>query len=166
MAFVVEDGTGLETANAYVSVDDADSYFTDKGVSSWTGADAVKQAAITRASFALDGIYGGRWVGYRSTQDQGLDWPRTQAWDKDGFPQTGVPTALEKATCEAALLELGSEGILTPALSRGGLVASESVGPVAISYFGNAPAGVDYQTVKYYVSRLIKGTGGITVSRG
>lgn len=165
MAFVVEDGTGLDTATSYCSVAAADSYFLDRGMSAWTGTEPVKEAALARASSALDGIYNSRWVGYRSTQDQGLDWPRSQAWDKDGFPLAGVPSNVVKACCEAALLELGTPGILTPQQSRGGLVASETVGPVSISYFGNAPAGVDFQTVRLYLAKLTRGSGGVTLTR-
>ena len=46
MAIVTEDGTGKSDAQSYLSLADADAYFTARGVSAWTGSNAVKEAAL------------------------------------------------------------------------------------------------------------------------
>ena len=35
VAFIVEDGTNVENANAYVTLEYADAYFTDRGNDAW-----------------------------------------------------------------------------------------------------------------------------------
>lgn len=43
MAFVVEDGSGIANANAYITVAYADEYFSDRGNADWAGmADDTK----------------------------------------------------------------------------------------------------------------------------
>lgn len=49
MAFVIEDGTGIDDANALVSVAELDEYLTDRNEST-TQTNAEKQAAIITAS--------------------------------------------------------------------------------------------------------------------
>lgn len=163
---IVENGTGLATANSYVSLVNADAYFEDRGITAWTGTDALKEAALIRATFALDGLYGSKWYGDRSTSEQALDWPRTNAWDKDGYGLTGVPSKVAYACCEAAMLELTTPGALTLAQPRGGLVQSESVGPVSISYFNNAPSGTVYAAIKNYLERVVRGSSRLLFVRG
>ncbi len=51
MTFVVEDGTGLANANAYIAVAFADSYFADRGIQKWadvTDASLKQQAIVQR----------------------------------------------------------------------------------------------------------------------
>ena len=49
MALVHEDGTGKTDAESYCSVTFADARHTAFGNSTWTGADAVKEAALRKA---------------------------------------------------------------------------------------------------------------------
>ena len=48
MAFIVEDGTNVENANAYVTVEFADSYFEDKGNTFWNSLTRTKTATHCR----------------------------------------------------------------------------------------------------------------------
>lgn len=50
MTFIVEDGSGIINANALITEAFADAYFTDRGITTWTGASDVKQQAITKAT--------------------------------------------------------------------------------------------------------------------
>ena len=58
MAFTVEDGSGVEDANAYVEFAYVDEFHLDRGNTEWTGADSVKQSAIIRASEYIDKRFG------------------------------------------------------------------------------------------------------------
>lgn len=83
-----------------VSVSDADGYFTDRGIAAWTGADSVKQGALTRATDYVKALFAPR-------------------FDPDLFPVVNdlvvVPEELVKAVCEYALVELTAPGTLAPA---------------------------------------------------
>jgi hypothetical protein len=155
----VEDGTGLSTASSYASVAEADAYHLLRGNSTWTGLDAVKEAALIRATSYITGEYSSRWPGYRSSGTQALDWPRSGALDADGYYQSGVPVAVKVATIEAALLELVTAGTLTEAQDRGGAIVREKVGPIETEYSDGAPTGTVYPAIKLALSRLVQPVG-------
>ena len=134
--FVVEDGTGLTTANAYTTEAFADQYHDDYGApSSWTSAtSSAKQLAIREATRYLDMAYASRWKGYRKTQDQALAWPRTDVYDLSGWAikDTEVPQAIQKATAILALKSIGGESFLPDVTGkdRGITQRTEKAGPV------------------------------------
>jgi len=107
MAFLVETGTGTPLANAYVSVAFVDTHHTDRGNTAWDDFDTTeKQSAIIRASEYIDKRFGRRFRGLRKTKEQGLEWPRLDAFDDDGYLLSGVddlPRQLEKAASEYAV---------------------------------------------------------------
>lgn len=165
MALIVEDGTGLATANTYASVATANAYFTARGITTWTGIDALKEAALIRGSFALDGMYGTKWPGFKASLEQAMDWPRTDADDIDGYDLDGVPIAVVNAACEAALIELASAGSLTSSGTAG--VKVETVGPISTEYFSASGSKATYRTISSVLSRIVStGSGAIKLSRG
>ena len=107
MAFTVESGSGDSGANAYVSVAFVTSHHSDRGNSAWNDfTTPEKEAAIIRASDYIDKRFGRQFRGLRKTKDQGLEWPRLDAFDDDGYLLTGsddIPRQLEKACAEYAL---------------------------------------------------------------
>lgn len=130
----------------YGTVSDADAYHLARGNTAWTGDNAVKTAALQRATDYIDGRYrrmtgGGCWVsmfrGKRTDgRSQDLEWPRTGATDSEGneIPDDEVPTEVEEATYEAALRELVDPGSLSPAFVASQQVTREKVGPVEVAY--------------------------------
>ncbi len=113
MAFTLEDGSGVAGSNAYVSTAFVDTYATDRGFTAWTGADSVKQSAIILATDHVDRRFGSRFKGYKSTSGQGLQWPRTDAWDDNDYSLLEVPSQLQNAIAEYAIRAL-LYGVLTP----------------------------------------------------
>ncbi len=164
MAFVVEDGTGLSAANAYISASAATAYFTDRGITDWTGTDSVKEAAIIRATAAIDAMYRGRFPGWKArSREQALEWPRTLAYDIEDNLIAGdeVPVEVEDATCEAALRELLSPGSVLPDLERGGSVKRLKAGSVEIEYGANASPQTTFQLINGILSGILTtGSGG------
>lgn len=113
---------GELTANSYASVAVADAYHLLRGNSTWTEADALKEAALIRATQWIDGRYGNRWPGTRwKLRLQALDWPRIDAWDRDGglIDASTIPVEIINATAEAALRELVTPGSLSPDVTPG-----------------------------------------------
>jgi hypothetical protein len=162
MAIVVENGTGLTNAVSYFSVANADAYFLARGIDSWADEDdATKEVALVRATFGLDQWLRGRWKGVKKTQAQSLAWPRVDALDsttgildEDGYElsTTAVPTVVEQATAEVALIEL-TQRFVQQSVGNSNSVSSETVGPISVSYFAGAPS------ISYYphVEALLRG---------
>jgi len=107
MAFLVETGSGDAGANAYISVASVTTHHGDRGNSAWVDFTSVEQQeAIIRASDYIDKRFGRRFRGLRKVKDQGLEWPRLDAFDDDGFLLSGsdaIPRQILKATSEYAL---------------------------------------------------------------
>ena len=107
MAFLVEPGTGIALSNAYDSVADIDTHHADRGNTAWADFTTPdKEFAIIRASDYIDKRFGIRFVGLRKIKEQGLEWPRLDAFDQDGFLLSGpdaLPRQLLKACAEYAL---------------------------------------------------------------
>jgi len=107
MAFTVESGSGDAGSNAYVSVASVDTHHADRSNTAWTDfTTPEKESAIIRASDYIDKRFGRRFRGLRSRKEQGLEWPRMDAFDDDGFLLSGtddIPRQVEKATAEYAL---------------------------------------------------------------
>ena len=84
MALEVEDGTGKEDADSYLSLADADLYWDNHGApSEWTGADdSDKEGALRYGTDFLDGKF--TWRGFITTSTQALGWPRGGVFDDEG----------------------------------------------------------------------------------
>jgi len=108
MAFVLEDGTGIANANAYIDVAFATTYHTDRFNTAWTDLTdtALQQAAIIKATDYLD--YRWDYIGERKKafELQSLKWPRIDAFverDEKVVQSNVVPLQVQQATAEYAL---------------------------------------------------------------
>lgn len=175
MAFTVETGAVVAGANSYLALADANTYHSDRGNASWTGTDAVKQAALVKATDYLEQRYRTRWKGIRVDMSQALSWPRAGVQTEDYFepstdaresilaglayvvPEDTVPNEVKTATAELALDYLVN-GDLNPSLARGGGIASEQVGPVAVSYFPGASGKTERPAIDGLLAPLLGGS--------
>jgi len=130
MAFVVEDGTGKIDSNSYGSVADSDIYFNDRGNAEWAALSTQqKQQNLVKATDYIDLVYGSRFIGYKATDEQALQWPRI---DAEGYASNEIPIDLEKATFEYALRS--SVNVLIPDGFSGAAIKKEKVGPIETEY--------------------------------
>lgn len=167
MALVVEDGTGLSTAESYVSVTDATTYHTAHGApTSWTNATtAAKESALRLATQYLDVTYGLSWQGERIVETMALDWPRYHVVDSDGFyvPANSVPQGIKDACSVLALKSIDGDTLI-PDVTAGTNISSESVtvGPITTSksYSGDKGVTKRYRLVEMLVADYIGGGGG------
>lgn len=134
----VEDGTGIADANSYVSADDADTFFANRGDTAWTGTDDQKAAALIRGCQYLETL---RYKGVKAEQTNELKWPRDGVQDEDGYDidTTEIPKGIINAQLVLAKQALAND--LQPALERGGAVKRERVGQLEVEYFDGAPPG-------------------------
>ena len=133
MAFVVEDGTGLSNANAYLAVADADTYWEERGDTVWAAlTTAAKQAALIKATDYIEARFGQRFLGTKLLTTQSLGFPRDDLYDREGTQIEGIPTPFKNAVAEyayrAASADLWNEPHRDP---KGRIVVErEQVGPI------------------------------------
>ncbi len=141
MAIIVEDGTGLENANSYISVADADSYFLNRNNSEWAAKSAEeKEAGLLYATTYLDSNF--IWIGNIKDESQALGWPRRNAYDHEGRLISGdtVPTKVKYACAELSLLSANSGSTLSSSSTSSGRVKRQKVGSLEVEYFNDEEA--------------------------
>lgn len=108
MALILEDGSGVASANSYISVVDAQAYFDLKGTTV-----TMTEEALINATQYLDLRFGQQYNGKQLEKEQSLYWPRTSFYDTDGFNREAntIPKELKNATAEAALLYLNGTAL-------------------------------------------------------
>jgi hypothetical protein len=125
-AITAEDGTGIATANSYVTEAEADTYLDNRlNSAGWGLASADdKLRSLLMSTVQLDALY--QWNGYRTNPGQALQWPRYDVNDPDSgngvFPRISfrqgdwldentIHPFLKQAQIELALALLGPAGV-------------------------------------------------------
>jgi hypothetical protein len=159
---IVETGSGVESANGYISISDADQYFLLRNNTVWSNASTEqKTAAILSASLYIDRYYLHRWPGYKMTMIQGLQWPRAWAFDVNGYPLNGIPQALMDAVCEAALISL-SDSLFEPKTAP---IKKKSIaGAIFVEYATSSSISTQYPVIDNILSLIL--CGGLDLERG
>lgn len=161
MALVVEDGSRLATAEAYISVADADVFHANRNNTAWTGLTvSVKEAALRKAADYMVQMYRERWMGARSSVTQALDWPRIGVYLNDtvgyysgygyvsNIPYNVVPPEIKTANAILAFKALDENGLisdLSPDLDRATRI--EKVGALMVEYEPGSPQYRRYRSV-------------------
>lgn len=173
---IVEDGSGVDGANSYVTLDEANTYHTQQGNGAWFGysPDDLMLAALIRGAGYINATYRGRWPG-RPTygRDQFMDWPRTGVVDIAGneVADDEIPREVKQAQMEAALRELSTPGSTLPDYTPTDRVLAERVGPLSVQYADVVGADAQmpvFRAIDNILSSLIPrktGTGVTLVSR-
>jgi hypothetical protein len=114
---------GSASANSYLSIAAADTLAeTMLGTLAWTSATTdEKTRALITATRGLDTL---TWIGSKSSADQALDWPRTDAsCDGIDYPDDELPEQIEYATFDLANALLTTPTLLqTPSTSSSALI--------------------------------------------
>ena len=156
--FVVEDGTGLTNSTSYVSVAEFLQYWENRGVDYSTAGgytEANIQVWLNDATAYTDLTQ--CWVGAISDEDQALAVPRTGWSDCYGRDvDDSVPGYLKNGVCEIA----GKRQGVDPEQVAEGNIASQSYGPVSISYKGaSSGTSISYPTAERWFSKLHRCSG-------
>lgn len=139
MALIVEDGTGKADADSYGSLADFKTWADGRGrVYTAIYADAQIEAALRDGFQYINTAR--RYKAITLTSTQAGEFPRDGLTDWNGRTVTGVPQRVIWANFELAWAKLTSGADLFQDQERGGRVASESVGPISVSYFADAPS--------------------------
>ena len=167
MTFIVEDGTGLDDANAYITEAFADSYFADRGVTAWAGSSTLKEQAIVRATDYVDTRYGTSFRGIPLVSTQALAFPRDDLLDAQGNEIEGIPEKFKKAIAEYALRALSAALLPDPSVSDTGMrlkMKKEVVGPIEeqTEFFGGGAIYIfkPYPAADKLLQEYLLGAGG------
>lgn len=146
MTLIVEDGSGVTNANTYADIDTVDAYHAALGQSTWTGTDAAKEASILRAMRFIENQ---QYIGIKEDDDNSLEWPRWDAWDRNGYLILNdvVPQNIVNALCESALVELVSPNALRTTLVRGNAIKRQKVDVIETEYFASAAGRTSYDAI-------------------
>lgn len=124
------------TANTYVSLEDSEIYHERRLHNpEWLAAtDEQKRAALVWATRSLDSWMS--WIGYRSWDEQSLEWPRVNAYDRSGYAyeHTDIPQPLKDATSELAYLLLKSDRSAESSNPSSAGLSSVTVGDISLVF--------------------------------
>lgn len=172
MAFTVEDGTGLPDANSYSTVEYADVYFDERGITAWAGDDTQKQAWLIQATDYIEQVFGARFVGTKKTVEQALSWPRINAVARDGAELADdiVPSSLVRACCQYALRAIQGPLMPDPLVSAEGynvVTTRKKIGPIEKEFRVMGSSGYpilvrSYPAADSLMTSLLLGNGGGT----
>ncbi|MCQ2086570.1 MAG: hypothetical protein MJZ37_00640 [Bacilli bacterium] len=164
--YIVEDGTCVPNANSYITLEDANQYFTNKNRADWLAlSDVEKQANLIIGTQYVDALF--IWKGVRMYETQSLAFPRVGKgrndwlYDLDGFPVKGIPKCLKDAICEAAYYGFKQDSELFTTLNTNGAVKRQRIeGAVEIEYFANSSTDqneLDYISKYAALNSLLRG---------
>lgn len=157
MALIVEDGSIVTGAESYLSVADADTYWSNRNVANWDGSTTNKEAALRIATQFIDATY--EFESYIQTATQALKWPRGGFTGKSGrdYYSNTVPQCVKDATAELAR-EWVTNGAFVPNLDRGGDIKKVKAGSVEVEYMDKAMGGKSFAYVSRLLNDVISGT--------
>lgn len=129
--FILEDGTGLENATSYSSIEFADDYAQFLGDENWGNLlNDEKEVLLIQATYFLDDLL--VWQGSLLNEDQNLNWPRTSFRDKNGRLVEGLPQPITKAAAQLAIYS--QEGDLSSSVAE---LKSQSWGNASETYLSS-----------------------------
>lgn len=148
MALIPQDDNGtVANANGYGSVAGFKAYHDDRGNNygdiAEDGDNSIEQCII-KATDYVDGRFS--YVGSKRYGVQTTQWPRTDAWDKDGYPVNGIPEPVLRATYEYAFRALSGDIDPDPVRDDSGrtvISKSEGLGPLQQSVTYGAGGSVE-----------------------
>ena len=157
MSLIVEDGTGLATAESIISVAEADTYHSNRGNTTWLSLSIlVKERLLRKANDYLRQRFGPRWRGTLVTPLQGCDWPRNNILY--AVPPD-MPVPVKNAAAELAFKANSQE--LSPDTSQ--VVASEKIGPMLIKYDPYSPQETIFVSIQATLRPFLRAGGGVSV---
>ncbi len=121
MPFVPETGVGLSNSNSFITVAYFKDYHGIRGNSLKDSAgvdftDEVIQQALVKTSDYLEAKF--TYIGIREVTSQAMEWPRVDAYYRDGRIVQGVPVEMQECTAELALKVLnGTELAPDPSMT-------------------------------------------------
>ncbi|MBO0141501.1 hypothetical protein JZX87_10035 [Agrobacterium sp. Ap1] len=130
----------------YQTVDAMKAYWAEAGYVVPSDADPAKLSAAWNRGASVIDRYEARFSGVRSG-----GFEQAHAWGRDGattyygqaIPNGVVPIAIANASFEAAWLEFGKPGILSPVVTGSSMAKRKKVGQLEIEYASSSATDID-----------------------
>lgn len=159
MALIVENGTGLSTAESFISVTAADTRHSNLGNTNWaTLSTAQKEEALRRGTIYMEQAYRDRWQGNRHVTTQALSWPRNGVV-VDGFitvESNIVPADIANACADLAFKASAED--LAPDLERA--IVRDKTGPIETEWDRASPQAKRFRSIDMALAPYLKGGSG------
>jgi len=170
VTLVVEDGTGLSTANSYQSEANAVSRLEEMYLLMGLTAapSTVADEALIGGAYYLDTVYGMNLMGIRTNEDQALEFPRTDVY-KDAemeyiYDSDELPEPLLKAHAIASYYVENDSANIMPNQSSPGTIKrkKEKVSTLEeeVEYIGGQSQYKKYTLIDQYMNKLCDVSGG------
>ena len=170
MSLTTEDGTGKADAESYATVAFSDTYFSNRGKTTWAAfTTAQKESYLRLSTDFIEQRYRMYWDGYKKYSTQALSWPRTFVYGEPvlygdsnlPYPQlissTIVPTEVKNACAELALKASTYTDGLLPDVTD--LITEETIGPITTKYDKLSPASPQYKAIDAMLAVYLKDGG-------
>jgi hypothetical protein len=147
---------GEELSNGTISAEQGAAHPT------FAETDALKEAALRKATDFMRQIYRSKWQGVKVDEDQALDWPRYDVV-VEGYAIDSdiVPTEVKNACAELALR--ASAGDLLADQTQG--VIREKVGQIEVEYDRSSPQQARYSAIDAMLAPYLLAGGSGTSMR-
>ena len=146
--------------DTYLSVTDANTYWSNRGNADWSAASTTaKEAALREATQYVDGAFD--FIGNQIIENV-LAWPRAGVVIETGnfrgiaYDSDTIPPQVKNAVAELALEALTAR--LAPSQARGGAVKREKVDVIEVEYMDFAPSGKVYSFAAMILKPLTTGS--------
>lgn len=161
MALDIEDGTGLDTAEAYSSVSDADAYFLRRNLTVWaTLTTEAKEAALIAGAAYVTERYEPGLAGERTRVTQGLAFPRLGMLVGGAlYPPDTVPLQVKTAALELAYESTRPGGLWAVTDPNAPVVVERTVGPITRKFKApdsTAPRQKEFDRVTALLARFVR----------
>lgn len=170
MALVVEDGSGLNNAQSYASVDEAKAYAAARGK---TGSIPSKnediEALLVQATDFVD-TYADKFSGLRVSSSQALEWPRYGATSGDYLVSSDeIPSSLVNAVCQLVIDAKTGKQDLMPNGEGREVIRMKVEGAIEFQYAERGAKGVQpqfYKAMSYLKPLFKRSANRLKVYRG
>lgn len=165
MTLIVETGSGVEDANSYVSLEDAQAYAKARGL----GFTRLEDKATQYLVLAMDYLESLRanYIGMKVETTQPLQWPRKYAViDGSLFSDSAIPSEIKHAQIRLAIaIQDGFDPL--PTREAAAFVIKEKVGQLETTYSeAIQTSGVPIiRSVNALLAPLLTNGGGIVTAR-
>jgi hypothetical protein len=153
LELIVEDGSLVDGANSYSSMDEIITYCALRGVTI-TNDDA----GVIKAIKAMDYLETKDYLGKQVELTQSLSWPRKCVTYQDGtpFPDDEIPVNLKNAQCQLVIEQ--ANGIdISPSVAGGPFVTREKVDVIEVDYaYKLGTEGPELPLVDAFLQGLLK----------
>lgn len=152
MALVIETGAGLSDADSWVEVAAFKTWCASRGYDVTAKSTPELEIALRIGADYVNTKW--RYKGERLLAAQIMEFPRNNLVDHSGLTITGVPQRVKNAQMEAAFRSFSTS--LYEVSDRGGMIKSESVGPLSQTFMDGAPAEKLFQQLAGWLNQYTR----------